>query len=210
MRSCANFLRLPFFITTLASSTYVNEWPIVGIFAQPVSDLNSPCNGNCQYIAASYVKYVESTGARVVPINFYAKTSELDKLMSSLNGIIFPGGGAGFTTGAQYVFDSVVRMNDSGDFFPLLGTCMGFEWLLIAASKDANILDPKIGQMDAYNYSIPLDFRENAKNSRTFSAASQDIMKILSTENVTMNNHHYGIWTGSASLKIASHNCLIN
>jgi gamma-glutamyl hydrolase len=78
---------------------------------------------------------------------------------------------------------------------PLWGTCMGFQWLLISASRDQNILDPKEGQMDAYNMSLPLDFTTTALDSKMFSAAPDYIYKTLGTLDVTMNNHHYGIWT---------------
>jgi len=78
---------------------------------------------------------------------------------------------------------------------PLWGTCMGFQWLLIGASNDVTILDPKDGQFDAYNYSIPLDFTPNAPSSRLFSKAPEDLYKIMASQNVTMNNHHYGIYT---------------
>jgi gamma-glutamyl hydrolase len=51
------------------------------------------------------------------------------------------------------------------------------------------------GIFDSENYSIPLDFTSSAMKSRIFGSASADIIKILKTENVTMNNHHYGIYT---------------
>jgi gamma-glutamyl hydrolase len=138
---------------------------------------------------------LESAGARVVPISYNANDDELDIIFASVNGIFFPGGDAEFPKSAQYMFDKVVAANDAGDFMPLWGTCMGFEWLLMSAMRDQNILDPKSGQMDAYNYSIPLDFTSEAADSRLFGSAPKDIMDILAKQNVTMNNHHYGIWT---------------
>merc|ERR1711924_25010 len=72
---------------------------------------------------------------------------------------------------------------------------MGFQWLLISQTRDANVLDPKNGVMDSYNYSIPLDFTESAKTSRLFGSAPSYIWNILAEMNVTMNNHHYGIFT---------------
>ena len=174
----------------------INDYPIVGIFAQPNSDDIEPCNGDCQYIAASYVKYIEGAGARVVPINYHSSKEELDLLLDSLNGFFLPGGGANYPDSVQYVFDKIIERNDNGDYLPLWGTCMGFQWLLVAASKDVNILDPSDGtQMDAYNYSIPLDFTSNAYTSELFSDASPHLMYALKNKNVTMNNHHYGIWT---------------
>jgi gamma-glutamyl hydrolase len=130
-----------------------------------------------------------------VPINYYADEKELDSVFNSVNGIFFTGGDAEFPKSAQYMFDKVVAANDAGDFMPLWGTCMGFEWLLMSASRNAAILDPKSGQMDAYNYSIPLDFTKAATDSKLFASADADVMRILGSQNVTMNNHHYGIWT---------------
>lgn len=172
-----------------------NNFPIVGVFTQPTSNKDPACGGDCLYLAASYVKYIESAGARVVPINYYAHPEELDDVFSKVNGFLFPGGGAAFPESAQYIFDKTVEANKAGDFMPLWGTCMGFQWLLISASRDHNILDPKEGQMDAYNLTIPLDFTESAPKSKMFSKAPDYIYKILGTQDVTMNNHHYGIWT---------------
>lgn len=110
--------------------------PIVGVFTQPSRDHpEPPCNGNClcalkllwvtvsqlcsiycvctmcRYLAASYVSYLESAGARVVPVNYYANNSVLDTLFDSLNGFFFVGGGADFPPSAQYIFDKTVAAN---------------------------------------------------------------------------------------------------
>lgn len=45
--------------------------PVIGIVTQD-NESNWPPRGNQTYIAASYVKYVEAGGARVVPI-FYSR-----------------------------------------------------------------------------------------------------------------------------------------
>ena len=172
-----------------------NNYPIIGVFTQPSNSNQGSCNGDCLYLAASYVKYIEAAGARVVPINYYASTSELDNLFSSLNGFLFVGGGAPFPASAQYVFDKTVKANDNGDYSPLWGTCMGFQWLLLSATDAKIQLDPSDGtQMDAENYSIPLDFTANFKDSKLFGNAPTNIIDILGNQNVTMNNHHYGIY----------------
>lgn len=141
------------------------------------------------------IQYIEAAGARVVPINYYATNSQLDHLLDSLNGFLFPGGGSVYPSSAQYVYDQLKARNDKGTYLPLWGTCMGFQWLLIAQSKNQNILDPPSGQMDSYNYSIPLDFTIEPRKSRLFEKASEQVLQILAKENVTLNNHHYGIYT---------------
>mmetsp|Transcript_31239 Transcript_31239/g.62089 ORF Transcript_31239/g.62089 Transcript_31239/m.62089 type:complete len:318 (-) Transcript_31239:186-1139(-) len=183
------------FLFSLAVVTAaLNNSPIIGIFSQPTSSTEGNCGGNCLYIAASYVKYIEASGGRVVPIDYYATTAELDALLPSLNGVLFPGGGSAFPASAQYTFDKIKEFNDAGDYMPLWGTCMGFQWLLISATQDTNILDPPSGQMDAYNLSIPLDFTSTMKNSKIFDKAPAELIDILAKQNVTMNNHHYGIY----------------
>jgi gamma-glutamyl hydrolase len=184
-------------LLVVATAGAVNNFPIIGVMTQPTTSTDGDCKGNCLYLAASYVKYIESAGARVVPINYYASKSELDNLFDSVNGFLFVGGGASFPTSAQYIYDKTIAANEAGDFSPLWGTCMGFQWLTLAATKNTIQLDPTDGtQMDAENYSIPLDFRMDAlPHSQLFGAAPQNIIDILTNENVTMNNHHYGLWT---------------
>lgn len=181
-------------VVLVAHVAAINNYPIIGVFTQPSSSNEGNCKGSCMYLAASYVKYLEAAGARVVPINYSATKAELDTIFNSVNGVFFPGGGSSFPSSAQYMFDKAVAANDAGDYFPMWGTCMGFQWLVIAASRDTGILDPKSGQMDSENYSIPLDFTSSASSSRLFSLADPKIVKILSSENVTLNNHHYGIY----------------
>ena len=175
----------------------VNNYPIIGVMTQPTTSTQGDCGGDCLYLAASYVKYIEAAGARVVPVNYYADEDELSSLFDALNGFLFVGGGSAFPSSAQYIWDRTVAANEAGDFSPLWGTCMGFQWLCLAATKNTLQLDPSDGtQMDSENYSIPLDFRQSAvSDSKLFGMAPQNIMDVLGSQNVTMNNHHYGVWT---------------
>lgn len=187
-----------FFTGVIAKEGYCNDWPIVGVFTQPSTSEQGNCGGDCLYLAASYVKFIEAAGARVVPINYYASEEELGKLFDSLNGFFFVGGGAAYPPSAQYIFDRTVEANDKDDFAPLLGVCMGFQWTMLAATNNKIQLDPHDGtQMDAENISLPLDFTGAEKKSRMFKNAPTKVMKILSEQNVTMNNHHYGIFTST-------------
>lgn len=44
--------------TLLSVNGELNDWPIIGVFAQPSTSDEGDCNGSCQYIAASYVKVI--------------------------------------------------------------------------------------------------------------------------------------------------------
>jgi gamma-glutamyl hydrolase len=51
---------------------------------------------NGTYIAASYVKYIEGAGGRVVAIPYRASHEVLQQLFSQINGLLLPGGGMEF------------------------------------------------------------------------------------------------------------------
>jgi gamma-glutamyl hydrolase len=53
----------------------LNDRPIIGILSEP----GDPAPEGYSYIAASYVKWVESAGARVIPIEFDLTDSEIEE-----------------------------------------------------------------------------------------------------------------------------------
>lgn len=165
-----------------------NNWPIVAVFTLPSHSSQGSCKGDCVSMAASYVKYLESAGARVVPVNYNAPTEELDTLFDSVNGWFFTGGGASLPPSAKHIWQKVKTAKDSGDYLPLWGTCLGFEWLLKLATNDTLKLDP----LDAENISLSLNLTSDASSSELFGEAPTNILEILQRDAVTMNNHHYG------------------
>lgn len=76
-----------------------NQAPIIGIYTQSdqsdeptsVSDGAKAEVSNYSYIAASYVKYIQMSGAQVVPIFAYSNQSYFDQLLPKINGVLFPG-----------------------------------------------------------------------------------------------------------------------
>jgi gamma-glutamyl hydrolase len=146
------------------------------------------------YIAASYVKFIEAAGARVVPIFHSASKADLETVFNNVNGVLFPGGGSDLNgtplyQAAQYLYTLAIQANDKGVYFPVQGHCMGFEMLHMIVSQNTTVLS----KFDAENITLALDFTPLAKNSRMFADAPGDIYNILGTQPVTMNNHMYGV-----------------
>jgi gamma-glutamyl hydrolase len=108
----------------------LNDRPIVAIFTHPSTHKGAPCNGDCDYLAASYVKWVESAGGRAVPVPFDATLAKVDEIFASTNALLFPGGGASINNAAKHFFNRAVDANSAGDHYPVWGTCLGFQWLL--------------------------------------------------------------------------------
>jgi len=170
-----------------------NQRPIIGILSQDSSEKFAKYGKS--YIASSYVKYIESAGARVVPIRIDLSKEELESLFNSINGVLFPGGGAslsdsGYLRTAKMIYDLAIQANDKKDIFPMWGTCLGFELLNVLASglKTEELLV----SCDAENYSIPLEFTGGCFGcfgNRMFGFAPEEVLKTLKQQAVAFNMH---------------------
>ena len=76
----------------------INERPIVGVLAQECQPYFPESICNTSYIAASYVKYVESGGARVVPVMIDQSEEYYRTIFDSTNGLLIPGGDVSLNT----------------------------------------------------------------------------------------------------------------
>lgn len=183
----------------LAASTglSVNERPVIGILSQELTEyMQGKFPGNyTSYIAASYVKYIEAGGARVVPIKINRTASYYEDLINSVNGIVFPGGAASFTAVGGYtdaaweLYHHAILKNMAGVYFPVWGTCLGFELLTFLAAQRDEIRT----LCQAENVALPLRFKPGYNTSKLYANVPDDILNILTSENVTANFHHFCI-----------------
>ncbi|XP_041924360.1 gamma-glutamyl hydrolase-like isoform X1 [Alosa sapidissima] len=167
-----------------------NDRPIIGILAQ---ELKYPEPKRNSYIAASYVKTLEAAGARVVPVMINRPEEEYSQLFHSINGILFPGGAAnlltsGYAKAAHIFYKLALEANSRGDYFPVWGTCLGFEQLLVITSGEKLLC-----RTNTRGVSLPLDFKQDATQSRLFKDFPPEVMTALATENITVNFHKWSI-----------------
>ncbi|ELK02337.1 Gamma-glutamyl hydrolase [Pteropus alecto] len=151
------------------------------------------------YIAASYVKYLESAGARVVPVRLDLTKKEYKKLFQSLNGVLFPGGSvnlkrSGYAHVAKIFYNFARQSYDDGDYFPVWGTCLGFEELSYLVSGEY-----LLSQTNTTKITMPLNFTEGKNSLST-------LLKILTAiEPLTANFHKWSLskmnFTKNAKLK---------
>jgi gamma-glutamyl hydrolase len=171
----------------VAGASASGQFPVIAIMSQPTKSTAPTCGGSCEYIAASYIKFFESAGARAVPVSYYSSDAEIDAIMKEVNAFFFPGGGSALPAAAQRVVDAALNVSESGGFFPVYGICLGFEWIVKAVGGD-HILG---SGFDSENISLPLRFTDAATSSRFFSDAST--RALLAKEPLTMNNHQQGL-----------------
>ncbi|CAL1591817.1 unnamed protein product [Knipowitschia caucasica] len=171
----------------------LNHRPIIGVVAQETDD------GTESYIAASYVKFVESAGGRAAPVHINQTEEEYRALFKSINGVLYPGGDASLTTSGyakatRLFFDLAKEANDGGDYFPVWGTCLGFQLMAcVVGEKEGDVLT-RTGEADE---ALALDFTHDATESRMFRSFPKETLKALSSEAVTANIHNYSMTTAT-------------
>jgi gamma-glutamyl hydrolase len=121
-------------VLAAVSAQTLNNNPVIGILTQPWGSDPLPA-----YIAASYVKYLESAGAQVIPLFYDAPLEETTTLFGQINGlqvfllsrdlmcsgVLFTGGGTDislnstFMITAQHIYNLALEANNKGDYFPL-------------------------------------------------------------------------------------------
>lgn len=176
----------------LAAAPVSTEKPIIGILMQKCRTKEMKNLGK-YYIAASYVKYLESAGARVVPIRLDLENEEYEKLFQSINGVLFPGGSvdlrkSGYANTAKIFYDLAIQSFDDGDYFPVWGTCLGFEELSYLVSGECLLT-----HTDTVGITMPLNFTKGILQSRMFRNFPADLLLSLAIEPLTANFHKWSL-----------------
>ena len=147
-----------------------NSAPIIGILTQPSSWVSLYDAKEFSYIAASYVKALEAAGAQVIPIKYDWDDEKIKEVFEGLNGLLLPGGGTelvveendkiGLTpygVVGKKLLKMAIEINDNGVYFPVWGTCLGFELMILAISDDLRVLEKGFLSL---NYSNTISFLE--------------------------------------------------
>eukprot|EP00898_Chlorokybus_atmophyticus_P000915 jgi/Chlat1/1824/Chrsp138S02143 len=167
--------------------------PLIGILTQPMPGDEKELT----YIAASYVKFVEAAGGRAVPIFFSAPEWDIKRRFDAVNAIIFPGGDAAlehdspfYKTGRK-LFKLAQAANDRGDYFPIHGTCLGFELLMTIVSNKS--VDDLFSRFRAEDDPAPLVFLPESVDCTFLSHLPRDLLEKISGQALAMENHESGI-----------------
>ncbi|XP_019743418.1 gamma-glutamyl hydrolase [Hippocampus comes] len=175
-----------------SKQSILNDRPVIGILTQIVSDEAMKQYGST-YIPASYVKYIESAGSRVMPIKLTLSTAEYENIFSRINGLLLIGGATDLETSdfarvSKIFYRLALKANDAGDHFPIWGTCLGMQLLTVLVSGH-NLLTTATAE----NVALPLNLTQAAFSSRMFQGFPEELMQALQREPLTGHFHHYGL-----------------
>jgi len=186
------YLTSLFSCNLVARAATLRSRPVIGILSQPA-------NKDHDYIAASYVKWLESAGARSIPIPYGANEELVNEILSQVNGVLFPGGDADLPPSAKNIWKIAKERNaEPNGFFPIWGTCLGFEFLVMLQGGEDSLC---VSCFNSENISLPLIFPSEADSKDSNGVYSieswlyptSSVRETLSSSNITMNNHHSGI-----------------
>jgi len=141
------------------------------------------------YAMHSYVDFIQSAGARVVPL-IMSEPEEvtLDKL-SKVNGVLFPGGDGDYLEYGEFVFNKIKEYNDNGVYYPAWGVCMGYENMLSYVADDGwNVM----GSYEMDYGSLELDFLVDPRDTQMFGQLGNDAF-FFEDNAFTYNSHHWGV-----------------
>jgi gamma-glutamyl hydrolase len=187
---------------------------VIGIMTIPLSK-NTNLKVNYKhlfksYLPSGYVKWLEQSGAKVVPIPFNWSTRKINNALSQVNGVLFPGGSVDrdthenfkkYVTCFKQIFNYAVSENNNGSTFPLWGTCLGFEFLnLMIYDIDTIVTNYVVG-----NKSLILNIVSGRHQNVKFNLKSNSKLpgKVKLIKNATIYmNHTYGILTDKKTMEI--------
>lgn len=135
-----------------------------------------------------------------------------------MGSLLIPGGGSsletsGYAKTGSFLYDLAIKANHNGDYFPVWGTCLGFELLLYLSAGKKNYLTA----CNSYDRALSVTFLEgsfycpsrwdlwkvnillsiDARTSVLYGKSPKDVLRTLTTEKSTSNFHHWCMTQGN-------------
>lgn len=175
----------------------LTETPVIGIITNPV-----PFAGYDTYVMGAYVRYVEQSGAKVVPIHHKASDEEICTQLEKINGVILQGGTTAImTTDGELSFygkkikvivEKAKELNARGIHFPIWAICLGFQAL---AAVEAPYKDTiAMNSFDSLDCCDKVKFVSEPSVSRMYKSIPEGLLLAMQNEEITYNNHHDGVY----------------
>lgn len=107
--------------------------PVIGVLTEVLRDYKRFTKDRHFHIASSYVKWLETSGAQVMPILLNEDDAYYERVFSQTNGLLLPGGdnlldphkNTPMMVAAKKLYKLAVEANKRGDHYPIWGTCLG-------------------------------------------------------------------------------------
>lgn len=174
--------------------TSYTEAPVVGILVQDYLGDFKSYRFKKTFIAATYVKFIESSGARVIPIFTEQGQEYYDQILNQVNGALLPGGdqdmvNSSYTHATRTILQHAMKSTDRGIYFPVWAVCQGFEVLAYLVHGE-NPLQSCSGS----DYATPLHFSlpfSQLEDTNLFHGLTLDQFMEMSDNSVVFQWHDF-------------------
>ena len=181
---------------TIKSIPKVEDSICVGILTLPHSRKQSRKHSHTYsrkmkhgHIMKSYVDWFESQGVKVVPVPY--DTIHHEAYFHMINGLFIPGTDKGFDVMNKTLVKTVTRFFElslqPGEYFPIWGTCFGFQLLTMLVSGNTTL------QRYEADGRFPIHITKDGKRSRMMHGFSKPYRSYLENSPSTLQYHDYGI-----------------
>ena len=141
------------------------------------------------HVMKTYVDWFINRGVQVVLIPYDTKDHEM--YFNMVHGLLIPGGETGFVVENKSFMHSVTRFIELSlqprVYFPIWGTCFGFEMLLFVIGGFT-----KLKRYPADGL-YPIRITEKGRASRMFHSFSPSYLRFLEKDPSTLQHHDYAI-----------------
>ena len=176
--------------------TQKNKRIQIGIVTAPMP--NSHLTRAPSYLDKDYITWVEMSGANALLIPY--NTASIEHYLDLVQGIVWVGGAIENTkthSNQQYktliaifkkIFSYAVKENDKGNYFPLWGTCLGFELLAMMGENYKDGYFTHLQHAEKYELG-PLMF---VGKSKIRQAVPVKLQEKIAVSPVVNHIHNYG------------------
>lgn len=103
--------------------------------------------------------------------------------MKTTNGILFPGGSrdlinSEYAKAGKILYDLALDSNKNGIYFPIWGTCLGYELLTVLQANQTNWLTSCNSSDVAMNLDFYKDFDVDPNSSKIFKEADKKLIDV--------------------------------
>jgi len=131
-----------------------------------------------QFIEASHVRFLESSGARVVPIDYTLDNERMTQQLENINGLYIPGDSKSLVGSGNFQFTKTVQRalkwaqdhnEKEANHFPVLGVGYGMVSLIKSQLAD----DDHLGTFEARG-KLQLNLAQDPKHTYLFDEYTKD------------------------------------
>ncbi len=175
--------------------------PVIGILTKSVREEEVPVADYREVIEPKYLFLLQD--CLVVPISLYSTPEEMRAMLKKVNGLCLPGGHTNiwntvgsrkeesdYTKAGRKLIDLAIEINKAGDYFPVLGICLGIELMAACVGGDIGIVETCD---KCANYCATLDYTKEADESRIMKALTADQRARLHSVPLSFNYHSFKI-----------------